>query len=124
VYQQLEGTPVDFASQSPFSSGEVFHILAVSAFFLLMPILTVSQSPFSSGEVFHFANLVFGFILGLSQSPFSSGEVFHSNRASAPGGFVYCGNWSQSPFSSGEVFHSSILNNLAENTKPEEKMQW
>jgi len=30
---------------------------------------------------------------------------------------------SQSPFSSGEVFHSSILNNLAENTKPDEKMQ-
>jgi len=40
-----------------------------------------SQSPFSSGEVFHemiMDELCIGFYDSESQSPFSSGEVFHA----------------------------------------------
>jgi len=70
----------------------------------------VSQSPFSSGEVFHLLNTEIGIefctIQRLSsQSPFSSGEVFHLklDRQTA---FTRCRTKpSQSPFSSGEVFH-------------------
>jgi len=91
-------------SQSPFSSGEVFHIGVNGSgkTFALK-----SQSPFSSGEVFHQAIVQRNFFClprKLSQSPFSSGEVFHSNYKDIPVEIIDV-IVSQSPFSSGEVFH-------------------
>jgi len=71
-------------SQSPFSSGEVFHMSTLMS--LLQNVLAwTSQSPFSSGEVFHDHLLLTGIgddasvpTTFSSQSPFSSGEVFHA----------------------------------------------
>jgi len=67
-------------SQSPFSSGEVFHV-QVKVTPDAKPALPVSQSPFSSGEVFHekLGTAIYKgrFPTLTSQSPFSSGEVFH-----------------------------------------------
>jgi len=46
------------ASQSPFSSGEVFHLDANDGNGTILIVRWESQSPFSSGEVFHMKALV------------------------------------------------------------------
>jgi len=75
-------------SQSPFSSGEVFH---QESNCLMVRGMKSSQSPFSSGEVFHtlLASIMMTLTeIGKSQSPFSSGEVFHVSATDPDGNSI------------------------------------